>query len=105
MVDLRLERRQSEGLKRFEAALKMPVGYYWGGKCFPLIYDLPAYIYYLVHTELALEILWVGEHLKAKLIALNCNTPSLHCVDVFSEVIVPEVVAHLIASDLRIQYA
>jgi hypothetical protein len=38
MVDLRLERRQSECLKRFEAALRMPVGYYyWGGKCFPLI--------------------------------------------------------------------
>jgi hypothetical protein len=51
--------------------------------------------------------LWVGdhiEHLKAKLIALNYNTLSLHCVDVLSEVIAPEVVAHLIASDLGIQY-
>jgi hypothetical protein len=50
---------------------------------------------------------WVGdhiEHLKAKLIALNYNTPSFHCVDVFSEVIVAEVVAHLITSDLRIPY-
>jgi len=61
----------------------------------------------LVHTELAPEILWVGnhiEHLKAKLITLNYNTPSLHCVDVLSEVIAPEVVAHLIASDLGAQY-
>jgi hypothetical protein len=37
MVELRLERRQSEGLKRFEAALKMPIGYYWGCKYFLLI--------------------------------------------------------------------
>jgi len=55
MVDLCLERRQREGLKRFEAALRMPVGYYWGGKCFPLIViqvtTLPAYIYYLVHAR------------------------------------------------------
>jgi hypothetical protein len=87
----------------------MPVGYYWGGKCFSLIVIqvmICRHIFtkYLVHTKLAPEVLWVGdhiEHLKAKLIALNCNTPSLHCVDVFSEVIVPEVVAHLI---LRIQY-
>jgi hypothetical protein len=27
MVDLHLGRRQSEGLKRFEAALRMPVGW------------------------------------------------------------------------------
>jgi hypothetical protein len=34
MVDLRVERRQSEGLKRFEVTLRMPVGYYyWGCKC------------------------------------------------------------------------
>jgi hypothetical protein len=70
-------------------------------------YDLPSYIYFLVHTKLAPKILWVGdhiEHLNAKLIALNYNTPSLHCVDVLSEVIAPEVIAHLIASDLGIQY-
>ena len=68
-------------------------------------YGLLAYIYYLVHTELSPEILWVGdhfEHLKAKLIALN--TPSRYCVDVLSEVIAPEVVTHLIASVLGIQY-
>jgi len=41
MVELRLEGRRSEGLKRFEAALRMPVGYYWG-----------------VHTKFAPEILW-----------------------------------------------
>jgi len=35
--ELRLKRRQSEGLKRFEAVLGMPVGYYWGGKCSLLI--------------------------------------------------------------------
>jgi hypothetical protein len=29
MVDLHLEKRQSEGIKRFEAALRMPVEYYW----------------------------------------------------------------------------
>jgi hypothetical protein len=29
MVELRLQRRQNEGLKRFEIALRMPVGYYW----------------------------------------------------------------------------
>jgi hypothetical protein len=62
-------------------------------------------IYYLVYTELALEILWVGnhiDHLKAKLVALNYNT--LHCINVLLEVIAPEVVARLIASDLGIQY-
>jgi len=49
--------------------------------------------------------LWVGDHinhLKAKLVALNYDT--LHCVGVLSEVIAPEVVAYLIASDLGIQY-
>jgi len=49
------------------------------------------------------EILWVGdhiEHLKAKLITLNYNTSGVHCVDVLSEVIVSEVVTHLVASDL-----
>jgi len=40
------------------------------------------------------------EHLEAKLIALNNNTSSVHCVDVLSEVIALEVVTHLIASDL-----
>ena len=78
-------------------------------------YDLPLqvnnlqtklYIYYLAHTELAPAILWVGDHieyLKAKLMTLNYNTPS-PVVDVWSEVIAPEVVTHLIAGDLGIQY-
>jgi len=39
------------------------------------------------------------DHLKAKPVALNYDT--LHCVDVLSA---PEVVAHLIVSDLGIQY-
>jgi hypothetical protein len=34
MVGLRHQRQQNEGLKRLEIALRMPVGYYWGGKCF-----------------------------------------------------------------------
>jgi hypothetical protein len=43
MLDLRRNRRQDEGLKRFEAALAMtPIGY-WG-----------------IHTELAPEILYCG---------------------------------------------
>jgi hypothetical protein len=57
-------------------------------------YDLLAYIYYLVYTELAPEILWVGdhiEHLNAKLIVLNYNTLSLHYVGVLPEVIAHEV--------------
>jgi hypothetical protein len=37
MVDFHLKRRQSKGTKRLKAALRMPIGYYWGGKCFPLI--------------------------------------------------------------------
>ena len=36
--------------------------------------------------------------------ALGYNAPSPHCVDVLSEVIAPEVVTHLIASNLGIQY-
>jgi hypothetical protein len=59
-------------------------------------------ICYLVHTELAAEILWVSDHidhLKAKLATLNYDT--LHEL---LEVIASEVVAHLIASDLGIQY-
>jgi hypothetical protein len=67
MLDLRRNRRQDEGLKRFEAVLAMtPIGYYWG-----------------VHTELAPEILWIGDHmerLKAKLLALNYNTADLHAI-------------------------
>jgi hypothetical protein len=35
---------------------------------------------------------------------LNCDTLPSHCIDVLSEVIAPEVVAHLIASDLGVQY-
>ena len=49
--------------------------------------------------------MWVGghiDHLKAKLVALDYGT--LHCVDVLSGAIAPEVSAHLIASDLGIQY-
>jgi hypothetical protein len=49
--------------------------------------------------------MWIGdhiEHLKTKLEALHYDT--LHCVDVLLEVIAPEVVAHLIASNLGIQY-
>jgi hypothetical protein len=49
-------------------------------------------IYYLVYTELALEILWVGDHidhLRVKLVALNYDTSSLYSV--LSEVIAPEV--------------
>jgi len=34
MVELRLQKRQNEGLKRFKIALRMPVSYYWGGRCF-----------------------------------------------------------------------
>jgi hypothetical protein len=86
MLDLRRNRRQDEGLKRFEAALTMtPIGYYWG-----------------VHTELAPEILWAGDHierLKAKLLALNYNTTDLHAI--VTEVIVTEVVTHPIAHYLR----
>jgi hypothetical protein len=40
-------------------------------------------IYYLVHTKLAPEILWVDDHidhLKAKLATLNYDT--LYCIDV-----------------------
>ena len=58
-----------------------------------------------VHTELAPEILWIGDHmekLKAKLLALNYNTSDLHVVA--AEVIAPEVVAHLIEHDLGIGY-
>jgi len=44
------------------------------------------------------------DHLKAKLMALNCDTLLSHCIDVLSEVIAPEIVAHLIASDLGVQY-
>jgi len=89
MLDLRRNRRQDEGLKRFEAVLAMtPVGYYWG-----------------VHTELALEILWIDDHierLKAKFLTLNYNTTDLHTV--VAEVITPEVVTHLVAHDLGIGY-
>jgi hypothetical protein len=46
--------------------------------------------------------MWIGEHLKAKLRALHYDT--LHCVDVLSEVIAPEVVAHSIARNVGIQY-
>jgi hypothetical protein len=59
------------------------------------------------HTPLAPEALWVGDHidhLKAKLIALNCDTLPSHCIDVLSEIFAPEVVAHLITSDLGVQY-
>jgi hypothetical protein len=31
-VELRHQRQQNEGLKRFEIAIRMPVGYYWGSK-------------------------------------------------------------------------
>jgi hypothetical protein len=41
-------------------------------------------------------------HLKNKLIALHHDT--FYSVDVLSEVIAPEVITHLIASDLGIQY-
>jgi hypothetical protein len=60
-------------------------------------------IYYLVHTELASEILWVGnhiDHLKAELVVLNYT---LHCINVLLEV-VDQVVARLITNDLGIQY-
>jgi hypothetical protein len=34
MVELHLQRRQNEGLKRLGIVPRMAVGYYWGGKCF-----------------------------------------------------------------------
>jgi hypothetical protein len=74
-------RRQDEGIKRFEVSLaNSPVGYYWG-----------------VHIELSPEILWIGDHteqLKTKLAAINYNTTDLHAL--VAEVIAPEVVTHLI---------
>jgi hypothetical protein len=65
MVELRHQRRQNEGLKRFEIALRMPVGYYWGSKCFSHASSSKSVLtklYYLVHTELTPEILWIGDH-------------------------------------------
>jgi hypothetical protein len=89
MLDLRLNRRQDEEIRRFEASLaNSPVGYYWG-----------------VHTEFSPEILWIGDHmeqLKTKLAVINYNTTNLHAQ--VAEVNVPEVVTHLIAHDLEIQY-
>jgi len=62
-------------------------------------------LYHLVHTELTPEISWIGghkEHLRSKFAALHHDT--FHSVDVLSEVIAPEVITHLIASDPGIQY-
>jgi hypothetical protein len=89
MLDLRRNRQQEEGIKRFEALLaNSPIGYYWK-----------------VHTELSLEILWIGDHmerLKTKLVAISYNTTGLHAL--VAEVIAPGVVTHLIAHDLGIEY-
>jgi hypothetical protein len=52
-------------MKRFEASLaNSPISYYWG-----------------VHTELSLEMLSIGDHMKRlriKLAAINYNTMDLH---------------------------
>jgi hypothetical protein len=89
MLDLQCNRRHDEGIKRFGASLANSlIGYYWK-----------------VHTELPPEILWIGDHmerLKTNLAAINYNTTDLHAL--VAEVIAPEVVTHLIAHDLGIEY-
>jgi len=73
--------------------------------CFKFKSVLTKLYYHLVHTELTPEILWIGdhrEHLKSKLVVLHHGMA--YSVDVLSEVIVLEVITHLIASDLGIQY-
>jgi hypothetical protein len=42
----------------------MPVGYYWGRVLFACFKSKSVLtkLYYLVHTELTSEILWVGDH-------------------------------------------
>jgi hypothetical protein len=88
MLDLWRNRRQGEGIKRFEASLaNSPADHYWR-----------------VHTELSPEILSIDDHmerLKIKLAAINYNTTDLHAL--VAEVIAPKVVTHLIAHDFGVE--